>query len=189
MHIEFRKGEWEQHFQYAYSWRFPETPKFIQEDDCIVNGSCNPLRQNGCDVTSILLKETYTAGATLSFTASFAYYGAPLVIIADGLEQDDQGNLRFGHYQEVVLWENGVNVWDIQKNGDGFQYKWLLRNDFPLKPNQIHSLSVRLEENRLDILAGGHHCTLYIPNLPKTAYLGITACEGINRFYTLDIEP
>ena len=68
MEITFTKGNWEHFFDYAYTWRFPETPQFIQEENCIVNGK-NAIRQNGCDCTTILLKELYGQGTKISFTA------------------------------------------------------------------------------------------------------------------------
>jgi len=187
MDITFTKGNWERYFQYAYTWRFPETPKFRQEEDCIVN-TRDGIRQNGCDFTSILLKDRYGEGTRISFSASFESYGAPLLMIAEDLEKDGDGNLRFGHYQEVALWENGFNVWDIHKGESGFNIEWLLRNDFPLAPGQRHEVTVELRKKRLKIRVDDRSCELYVPSLPEKVYLGITACEGINRFYRLTLE-
>ena len=75
MEITFTKGSWERYFQSAYTWRLPNTPRFIQEADCIVNAQKS-------EFTTILLKERYTAGTRVSFTASFESYGAPLLTIA-----------------------------------------------------------------------------------------------------------
>lgn len=188
MEITFTKGNWEHFFDYAYTWRFPETPQFIQEENCIVNGK-NAIRQNGCDCTTILLKELYGQGTKISFTASFESYGAPLLVIANELDWDENGVLRFGNYQEVVLWENGVNVWDFHRVDGEVKIDWLLRNDFHLEPEKIHELTVELGKQRLKIWVDGQYCELRVPSLPEKAYLGITACEGINRFYGLTLEP
>ena len=186
-HIKFTKGNWEHYFDYAYTWRFPETPKFVQEENCIVNTK-DCIRQNGCDFTSIMLKENYGEGTKISFTASFESYGAPLLVIADGLDRDEGGNLRFGNYQEVVLWEKGINVWDFHRVNDKIQIDWLLRSDYPIEPGKIYKLTVELGKQRLKVRVEGHYFELRVPSLPEKAYLGITACEGINRFYDLQIE-
>ena len=57
--IEFTKGNWENFFEYAYTTRFPFTPKFVQEEDCISNGR-NPEMSDGFDYTTIMTKEKYT---------------------------------------------------------------------------------------------------------------------------------
>ena len=106
--ISFTKGNWEEYFQYASTWRFPQTPAFIQEKDCIVNADKS-------EFTTVFLKERYTEGTRISFTASFESYGAPLLVIAKELDRDEKGNLRYGDYQEVVLWERGINVWDFER--------------------------------------------------------------------------
>ena len=186
-YISFTKGNWEQYFDYAYTWRFPETPKFVQEEDCIVNTK-DGIRQNGCDFTSILLKDRYSTGTKISFTASFESYGAPLLVIAENLDRDENGTLRFGNYQEVVLWEKGVNIWDFHKLNDKIQIDWLLRNDFPVEAGRRYKVTVQLEKRRMKVWVEGHYFALYVPSLPEKVHLGITACEGINRFYDLEIE-
>ena len=187
MEITFTKGNWERYFQYAYTWRFPETPKFRQEEKCIVNTK-DGIRQNGCDFTSIMLKEPYEKGAKFTYTTSFESYGAPLLVITDRLEADEEGILRFGNYYEVVLWYQGVNIWDIRRENGEIRIEWLLRNDFPVEPGKIYEVTVELGKKRLKIQVDGHYFEISIPELPETAYVGLTACEGINRFYSLKAE-
>ena len=198
MEIRFTEGNWERYFDYAYTRRFPDTPKFRQEPDCIVNADKR-------DFTSIFLKEPYTAGAKISFTASFDAYGAPLLVIAKDLIRGEKGELWYGDYQEVVLWENGVNVWDFwevapgsqpecyEKGGprvqNGICIDWLLSDTHPLEAGKRHRLTVELDRRRLKIWVNEHYVMLRVPNLPEKAYLGITGCEGINRFYDLTVDP
>ena len=197
MEITFTKGNWERYFNYAYTRRLPHTPRFIQEADCIVNARKS-------EFTTILLKDRYTPGARISFTASFESYGAPLLVIVKDLERDEQGNLRFWDYQEIVLWEKGVNVWNFQKDEtnsgntrwDGFsavengiRIDWLMSNCHPLEAGKLYTMTVELGKQRLKVWVEGHYFELRVPSLPEKAYLGITACEGINRFYNLTLEP
>lgn len=187
MEITFTKGNWEQYFQYGYTWRFPETPKFRQEENCIVNTK-DGVRQNGCDFTSIMLKELYEEGAKFTYTTSFESYGAPLFVITDRLKADEDGILRFGNYYEVVLWHKGINIWDIRRENGEIRIEWLLRNDFPVEPGRIYEITVELGKKRLKIWVDGHYFELFIPELPEKAYVGLTACEGINRFYSMKAE-
>ena len=188
MEITFTKGNWEHLFDYAYTWRFPETPKFVQKENCIANTK-DGIRQNGYDFTSIVLKEQYGEGTMIAFTASFESYGAPLLVIAKELDRDSDGNLRFGDYQEVVLWEKGINVWDFHRENGEVKIDWLLRNDFPLEAGKIYTLTVELGRQRLKVWAADRYFELRIPELPEKAWLGITGCEGLNRFYNLTLEP
>ena len=189
MNISFTKGNWEHFFDYAYTWRFPEKPKFLQEENCIVNVKGDTFdHYGGYGFTSILLKEPYGPGTKVTFTASFENSGAPLLVIAEALDRDDQGVLRFGNYQEVVLWKNGVNVWDFLMENGEIKIEWLLRNEFPLEPGTPHTITVELETQRLKIRLREHFFELQVPRLPEKAYIGITACEGLNRFYQLEIE-
>lgn len=189
MNIPFTKGSWEHLFDYAYTWRFPETHKFLQEENCIANIRDDALtHHDGYGFTSILLKDLYGAGTKVSFTASFEGTGAPLLMIAEDLEQDEQGVLRFRNYQEIVLWQYGVNIWDIFTEDGKNKIDFLLRNDFPLEPGKPHTVTVELENQRLKIRLREHYFELHVPRLPEKAYIGITACEGPNRFYQLEIE-
>ena len=72
--VEFTKGNWEEYFDYASTTRFPFVPKFIQEEDCIVNGR-NPKMRDGFDYTTIMTKEKYGAGTKICITCSFEKFG------------------------------------------------------------------------------------------------------------------
>ena len=197
MRIQFTEGNWERYFNYAYTWRLPHTPEFIQEADCIVNARKS-------EFTTILLKDRYAPGTKISFSTSFDSYGAPLLVMVKDLERDEQGKLRFREYQEIVLWENGVNVWNFQKDEtnsgntpwDGFsavengiRIDWLLSNSHPVQAGKRYTMTVELGKERVAVQVDGHSFELRIPGLAEKVYLGITGCEGINRFYDLEIEP
>lgn len=195
MRIQFTEGNWERYFNYAYTRRFSHTPEFIQEADCIVNARKS-------EFTTILLKDRYAPGTRISFTTSFESYGAPLLVIVKDLERDEQGNLRFWDYQEIVLWEKGVNVWNLQKdetnsgstpwNGfsavdNGIRIDWLMSSCHPVQAGKRYTMTVELGRQLIKVWVDGHDFDLRIPGLPENVYLGITGCEGINRFYDLEI--
>ena len=59
--------------------------------------------------------------------------------------------------------------------------------DFPVTEHEIHTLSVTIEKEELHIEADGQKILLHVENIYPVFHLGINACEGINRFYTLSI--
>ena len=185
--IKFTKGNWEEDFMYAYSERFPFAPKFIQEEDCIVNGR-NPGMKDGFDYTTIMTKEMYGKGTKLWVTTSFENYGAPLITITDTLRTDEEGNLKYGNYQEVVLWENGLNVWNLYMEDGTVKWYKLAAIDFSVETNTKQELYVEFMDKYVKIGAKGHSATVRIENMPEKFYIGITGCEDINRFYDLKNE-
>ena len=144
--VEFTKGNWETCFNYAYSKRFPFNPEFAQENDCIVNKR-NPEMADGFDYTTIMLKEPYGEGTKFSFTCSFEEYGAPLFTITDKMETDENGCWHYGDCYEVVLWENGINVWDLYEEDGAIKWNKVMSLEFPVKSNKKHKMFLELIDN------------------------------------------
>lgn len=187
MKIEFKKDLWNtKELTYAYSYRFEETPAFIQKDDCIENLQ-NPDAVYGFDNISLMTKGTYGSGTKLSTRCAFEDLGAPLLVIADKLETDGRGVVRYGNYLEVVLWKNGVNVWQMWMENGEVTWRQLMGVEFTVSEDEIHTLSVLIEKDTLHIEADDRKMLLYVENLSPSFHLGLNACEGINRFYDLEI--
>ena len=73
--------------------------------------------------------------------------------------------------------------------GDQVDILGILGNGFPLEAGKIYTLTVELGRQRLKVWAADRYFELRIPELPEKAWLGITGCEGLNRFYNLTLEP
>ena len=172
---------------YAYSYRFEATPVFVQKADCIENTK-NEDAVYGYDNISLLTKETFGPGTKLTTRCAFEDLGAPLLVIADHLSTDNRSVVRYGDYLEVVLWKNGVNVWRMWMENVEVTWKQLMGIDFPVSEHEIHTLSVTIEADTLYIEADDKKMQLYVDNLYPSYHLGINACEGINRFYSLSIS-
>lgn len=172
---------------YAYSYRFEETPVFVQKNDCIEN-SKNPGAVYGYDNISLLTKEKYGLGTKLSTRCAFEDLGAPLLVITDKVTTDSRGVARYGDYLEVVLWKNGVNVWRMWMEDGVVTWKQLMGVEFSVSENEIHTISVTIEKDTLHIRADDKMMQLYIDDMYESYHLGINACEGINRFYDLEIH-
>lgn len=187
MKVDFSRGKWnDAPLKYAYSFRFTETPVFVQEDDCIVNRKNDSFEQ-GFDNVTLMAESAYAPGATISAVCSFETFGAPLFVIAKELHRCPDGALRYGDYIEVVLYENGVNVWRMKMTDGKVSWVKLLGAAFPVSAGEKHAFSTRVTETGLVISACGREFTLYIEDMYPSFYLGINACEQINRFYGMEI--
>lgn len=188
MKISFSQNAWNtSELRYAYSYRFHQTPVFIQREDCIENQG-NPQAVYGYDNISLLTKETYRPGITVSTCCAFENLGAPLIVITDQISQDSRGVNRYGDYIEVVLWKNGVNVWRMWMCDGTVTWKQLMGVDFPVSEQDIHTLSVNITADTLEISADDRKMMLHIPDLYPSFHVGINACEGINRFYEFQVS-
>ena len=194
--ISFAKnGNWEDEMIYSVSYRFdPKTsPKFIQEDDCVVN-AVNPDMPAGFDYTNVFLKEPCKVGTKLSMKTSFEDFGAPNICLAKKLDIDEDGYVRHGEYYEVVLHEKGLSFWNLFVV-DGVQ-KWyrIVSTFFPVSCNDIHDLEVAVELGKNDDkflrvkVNGENEVYLRLDDMPDEFYAGVSACEQINRIYSFSIE-
>jgi len=188
MKTDFSRGAWNTDaITYAYSYRFEETPVFVQRDDCVENQS-NSKARYGYDNISILSRQAYAPGARICTRCAFEGDGAPLIVIADKLYTDPRGVVRYGDYLEVVLYKNGVNVWRMWHRDGTVTWKKLMSVEFPVTHGDVHQLSAEVTGDRLNIEADGRKMSLLVDDLYPSFHLGINACEGINRFYDMDIE-
>lgn len=189
MYVRFEKNLWDEtSLTHAYTHRFPYTNKFIQHDACIENPE-NPAMADGFDYLSIMTRETYPTNTKITTRCSFSGMAAPLLIFSENLDLCEDGCYRYGNYFEVVLYKNGINVWRLWREADG-TVKWHKRLgvEFPVSENEIHTLSVQLKENYMEIDLDSMRFSLRAEDLFPVFYLGITGCEGPCRFYDMNIE-
>ena len=183
----FTPGSWEaSDFRFAWSPRVRSLAKFAftQEPDCIVNGP------NGedFDYVSMLTNETFTPGVTLKTTCAFEKFGAPLLVFSGDLQAQPDGTYRFGRHFEVVAYEDGFNLWRLEPDGDTLAVTKLLGVHFPVTAGKPHQLAVKITADRLTITLDEHTAELPVADIPSAFHVGITACEGINRFYDFTVE-
>lgn len=188
MHLNFSRNQWNtDDVTYAYSYRFEETPTFVQHDDCVENAKCADAVY-GFDNISLLSRRTYSPGTRISTRCAFEDLGAPLIVIADRLTPDSRGVLRYGNYWEIVLYNGGINVWKMTYANSKVTWTLDLSVEFPVTETDIHTLTVDILEKKLVITADERKMMLRVPDLFPAFHLGINACEGYNRFYSMEIE-
>lgn len=188
MKFIFSKGAWDpKDLICAYSRRFPRDTVFTQREDCIENPP-DPTMRDGYSYISLFSPKKYSGNVTLKTRCSFEGLAAPLVVLAGELYEEN-GFLVYGDYHEVVLWTHGLNVWDLWTEPDGeVKYNKLLGIQSAVTQGQIHELEVTVTPKYLTVRVDHQVVTLRVENLRKEFYLGITGCEGVCRFYDLEIE-
>lgn len=189
MQFSFQKSAWDESaLTHAYTHRFPYTNRFIQLPDCIENPE-NPAMPDGYDYLSLMTRHPFPLGTTVTTRCSFSGMAAPLLIFSEDLELCEDGCYRYGNYFEVVLYKNGINVWRLWRQEDG-SVTWHRRlgAEFPITEGEIHTLSVTLSQEYMDIDMDGVKLSLRVEDLFPSFYLGITGCEGPCLFYGMSIE-
>jgi len=187
MRLQFTPGWSMDGMTYAYSYRFPQTPVFRQKEDCVENGRDEGSAQDYDNIT-LVTKDRLGSGTTLTARCAFENPGAPLIILTPQLDTDERGAKRYGDYVEVVLYSGGINVWKLWNSDGTVRWKKLLGAEFPVTEGEIHTLSVTVRGETLHIQADDRKFSLLAEGLYPAFHAGITACEGINRFYELDIR-
>ena len=202
----FAKGGWRQE-----DWINVKSPhwdhfgRWVQEAGCIRNecpaGADEKEmqgRQAGETYSSMLYKDRVGADLSISATMAFSYRMAPLVVITPSFGQDDRGRNEHREHYEIVLFDEGVNIWHhYYENGKPF-CKRTAYNKFPLEKNRKYTLAVSIEKIKDAGVMNGKMLTVTVDgqhefgclddHFPDEFYVGLTGCEGINRFYDFEIR-
>ena len=188
MNCNFQRNGWSMEgLTHAWSIRFAPMPEFFQQDDYIENLPA-PVSRDGYSYVSLVTTGKLTPNVKLSTRCSFDGKGAPLVVLPKSLIEKD-GRLYYGDYLEVVLWKNGINVWNLWMEEDGsVTVRNLLRLEQPIQTGVIHELSVEVQKDRFVIILNGSRAELYCGDIYDSFHFGITGCEGPCRFYDMQIE-
>ncbi|HRU06212.1 MAG TPA: hypothetical protein P5137_10630 [Candidatus Brocadiia bacterium] len=196
----FARGKWD-----AGQWTLAKSPRWDyfgqweQKDDCIQNATPagaapkDLLGKRAAETyTSMVLKEKLKGNVTLSSTMEFTDRMAPLIVLAPELGADAQGRPEYRQHYEIVIYDQGVNVWRHDyADGKPFWRK-MAWGKFELKPNQKYRLVVKLAQTArgktLTAMVDGHEVGYLDDGLPDEFYAGVTGCEGVNRFYDFRVE-
>ena len=189
----WNKNDW----QHVGSPRWNGTSYWLQNEDHIVNHLPENLTEeeiiqekfpaSECYV-SMLLKQPVKASAFFSTVCSFDYIAAPLLVLSQ-----ENGPIYHDHL-EIVLYNEGINVWHhfFQDNTPSWQL--IAAGKFPLNAKQRYRMNVAFYKTEegwfLNIECPGFPAILHQleTDWPKTYFVGITACEGINRFYEFELK-
>ena len=198
--VSFAPGAWN-----TNEWTVVKSPRwsycrgFVQKSDGIEN-ACPSLpspvifNEHASDVYSAMVHKTRTGlGATVSSSMQFDHRMAPLIVLAESLDKAPDGTPQFGEHWEVVLYDQGLNVWHhFLKDGKPAWYKAAFLNA-PFAPNTPYRLEVKVVrthrgQKEMTVSCGGHVLGFANDRLPESFQAGIIGCEGRNRFHDFRIR-
>ena len=198
--ISFKPGAWS-----TNDWILVKGPRwkyrhgFVQREDGIEN-ECPPLsgeeifKKHASEVYSaMVLRDRAEIGQTVSSAMSFDWRMAPLIVLAEKLDRSDTDEPTFGEHWEIVLYDEGLNVWHHSvRDGKPFWYRAAYLN-VPFKRNTRYDLEVRVSKTRkgvkeMVVKCGGFEMGYVDNDLPDSFHVGIIGCEGRNRFYDFKVR-
>lgn len=189
---DFSKGKWNtDDFMYVYSPVCNEYQKFTQDSDGIKNIYDYTKDDFGHGYVSIVTKKKYNRRVKISALCSFEKFGAPLIVVSDDIRKDGD-ILRYGFHYEFVAYEGGGNMWRItpwpeREERPIFTMK-AGYTEFPIDAGSKVIIEAIIGDTTFDISVNGHSFHHESPEIPEQFHIGITACEGNNKFYNLKIE-
>lgn len=188
MYSVFKKDCWTMDgLVWAGSARFPAMPEMKQQQDHIANIPTTNSA-DGYAYISLVTKEKVQPGVKLSSRCAFEDKAAPLFVMPRELYEKD-GKLYYSNYLEVVLWTNGINIWNLWADENGeVKIQNLLRLQIPVEKSVPHDFSVEILEDRFNVTLDDKKVSIYCNEIYDSFHLGITGCEGPCRFYDMDIQ-
>ena len=195
--VSFARGKWDPAEWLAVkSLRFDYCHGFVQQDDHIENPCPEGLTDEelyATRVTDVYASQVFRerlVGSTIevSSTMSFDHLMAPLIVLTSEIDADDRGRPAFKKHYEVVLYNEGINVWHYDySEEDGLSWHLAAFARAPFEAKKPYELKVTMargkHEMRMTVSCGGVVFGFEDPELPSSFYAGVTGCEGRNRFY------
>lgn len=198
---EFGRGKWNaEDFFMVKSPRWENVYQWAQEEDHIVQdvpAEVTDVELRGAsgsrDYVSMCYKEKISTKEKLTFSSemSFDERMAPLLVIAPEIGLSKRGVPEFREHYEIVLFDEGINIWHhFWKDG---KPSWTLaayaRRQF--LPKTKYRLEVSVSQVRggmIEVRCDGLVMGCLAEGMPDALFLGITGCEGRNRFYDFRIS-
>lgn len=168
---------------------------WVQREDCIANqvpeqATDQELQGKRADETysSMVYAQRVQGNFTVTATMSFAYKMAPLIVLAPELSQNAQGQKEYAEHFEIVIFNEGVNVWHHFVKDGKLTYRKTAESHFPLEKDTKYTLEVKKADKVLTVSVAGHTFGYADDALPDSCYAGITGCEGLNHFYDFAVQ-
>ena len=142
--------------------------------------------------SSMVYTKRFAAKAEISATMAFDHLMAPLIVLAPAIDRDDAGHPSYREHVEIVLFNEGFNVWRYlwKNNAPCWRKIAFLRR--PMRPKTPYEVKVTLERRsgtkELTVSCGGTSFGYADDLLPETFFVGLTGCEGRCRFYDFKVK-
>lgn len=200
LRVDFSRGKWD-----ASEWIIVKSPRldycrgFTQRDGWIENicPDRSPeeifKKYNNEVYSGMVYRDKFKLGSTVSSKMGFDWRMAPLIVIAPELGKSKTGTPEFREHWEIVLYDQGINVWHHYMTPEG-KPAWYKASSLRLKPkdyykpNLRYDLKVEISKNRkgrkqMTVTCGDYVLQYVDEELPEEFYAGILGCEGRNMFY------
>ena len=186
---DFSKGNrWMDDFNYVYSARWKTRKEIVQEENCI----SNDYNDGKMHYISLLSKEKYKTGTVIRTKCNFNSFGAPLIVISNDYSPNESGELMYGVHFEAVAWYKGLNIWRVEpyleNAANPMRATRIAYLEFPVENEEMCDIEVKVGNKELSVVMNGHRLDVCHDDIPEVFSIGITACEGVNRFYELTIR-
>lgn len=198
--VDFARGKWNPaEWTVFKSLRFDYAHAFVQKDDHIENPCPEGLddeeiyANHVTEVYASIVRPVRLSGTVeVAATMSFDHLMAPLIVITPELDADDQGRPAFKKHYEIVLYNEGINVWHYTYENGNLSWHLAAFARAPFEPKKRYELKVTMakgkREMRMTVECGGVKFGFEDPELPSSFYAGVTGCEGRNRFYSFSAK-
>jgi len=186
MKINFGDKTWQDQLSWANTYRYAESPRLSQLDDCI-KGDVNKEHPEGFDNAAVMCKDKFSGEAHAALTCSFEGCGCPEVIIVPQPETDENGILRYGACYEIVLYKDGVNVWRHFRDDGKCHWHKHLGVLFPVEEKIKHTLDVTVKDKYITVNVDKMKLSVRCDDMFDSFQLGFAACEGVVRLYNGEI--
>jgi hypothetical protein len=177
--------------------KFPQGDHFgdwVQQDKCIANQvpkHATPEELQGKlaaeTCSSMVYKEKVQGNVTIASTMAFAHRMAPLILLTPALAENAKGQQECSERFEIVIFDEGVNVWRHFLKEGKLTYRKAASGSFRLEKDTPYRLEVKKTGKTLTVSVAGHTLGYTDDALPDACYVGVTGCEGLNRFYDFSI--
>ncbi len=198
----FSSGSWK-----SDDWLLVKSPRWDyrgtweQEGDHIRNAV--PADASEAEMLGKRAAETYTSmlwkkkisgskKVLISAEMSFDHRMAPLLVIAPEYGNSADGHPEYRQHWEIVLYDKGINIWHHQyADGKPSWYRAAALNaTFAAKEKVTLTLSINFSGKvpQMEVSANGNTFSYAELNLPQSFYVGLTGCEGVNRFWNFSVK-
>lgn len=177
----------------------------VQMSDCIMNAN-DPtwsdedlFKNHQAEVYSALVLTNQIQGSCVfSSHLSFDHRMAPGLVVAGALGEDTLGRKAFRNLYEIVLYDEGLNVWRHVRPGGGrsviekvayVQHRFLPKSVYELKVtvSRLKGYGGR-PTSQIEVSADGVTMGFRDERIPNPFYVGLLGSEGRCRFYDFSVK-
>ena len=204
--FDFAEGKWDRgEFFEARNDDWNRGAPIVQMPDCVMNAN-DPVwtdedlfKNHQADVySSLILTNRFRGDITFSSTMSFDHRMAPSLVIAGEFATDAQGRKSFRDIYEIVLFEDGLNVWRHRRpNGGKSEIEKVTYTAHVFKKKTPYELKVVLSRKKayggrlttdIRVAADGVEVGFRDETVPAVYSVGLIGSEGRCRFYDLTVD-